>query len=324
MKYITKYILVLFGILNLNYFGLAQTPAITQLFSTPNYLSPAFAGIYQKNDINILYRNQWPNSPINYEFNSININLPIEIYQSGLNLNLFSDRQANFIETINLGGQYSYQLNLNKFTKLSSGIGINARYLNFNTNSLLSPSQITNIANNTGIFVSDPISLQSQTIKYVNLSIGVLLLNPNFWFGISAQNLGNPNLKISNNNSNLNKKQYSLQTGIKKTLNINTNLTPFINYFYWGNNHRYQIGSYLETNPLVFGTWLNNTDFITSFIGYKSENYSIGYSYDLNLNSIKGYAGGHEIMLTIRFKSKNLIINTDKIQNKRAIACPQF
>lgn len=324
MNNITKNILVLFGVLFLNQIGLAQSPSIAQLFSVPNYLSPAFAGIQKENDLTILYRNQWPNSPVKYEFNSVNLNFHFEEFQSGLNLNFYSDKQANFIETLHLGAQYSYQLTINESTQLASGIGLNGRFINFNNNNLLTPNQISFIANNASIQVNDPVSFLSQSIQYTNLSAGILFLNPNYWLGISFQNLGNPNLNLSDASARLNKTQYSLQAGINKPIDHDRAIIPFLNYTYWGDRHQYQIGTYFETNPFILGFWLNRTDFISNFIGYRHQNYTFGYSYDINLNSLNGYTGGHELMLKIRFKSKNFILNTEKQKNRRAIACPRF
>jgi hypothetical protein len=91
-------------------------------------------------------------------------------------------------------------------------------------------------------------------------------------------------------------------------------------------------GLYLTLEPMVFGLWyrglpiknyepgLPNNDAAIFLVGYKQDNLSVGYSYDLTVSRLGVSTGGsHELSLTYTFASPQ---SRKKFAKK--IPCPKF
>ena len=88
------------------------------------------------------------------------------------------------------------------------------------------------------------------------------------------------------------------------------------------------LGLYWYRNPLVFGFWYRGIpifneekrgDAIAFLIGYKIEQFSIGYSYDFTISKLLTSTGGsHEISLIYEFTT------TRKKKKMHMVPCPEF
>ena len=89
------------------------------------------------------------------------------------------------------------------------------------------------------------------------------------------------------------------------------------------------LGVYYYKHPLVFGLWYRGIPFATSqagdavigLLGIKTDNLSIGYSYDFTISNLIGSSGGaHEISLIYEFNNLSL----GQKRQDQAIPCPEF
>jgi hypothetical protein len=88
------------------------------------------------------------------------------------------------------------------------------------------------------------------------------------------------------------------------------------------------IGVYWYKNPLVFGIWYRGLPVISNelrgdavcvLVGYKIDQFSIGYSYDFTINKLLTSTwGSHEIALIYEFTTHR------KKTKRHMIPCPEF
>ena len=88
------------------------------------------------------------------------------------------------------------------------------------------------------------------------------------------------------------------------------------------------IGVYWYKNPLVFGMWYRGLPIINEesrgdalifLVGYKIDQFSVGYSYDFTISKLVATSGGaHEVSITWEFKT------TRQRRTARMVPCPEF
>ena len=83
------------------------------------------------------------------------------------------------------------------------------------------------------------------------------------------------------------------------------------------------VGAFVKQSSITFGAWYKHKDAMSFLIGYESQNYKIGYSYDHNIYAIGKTinSGAHEISLVVKLKNKHKHI---KAKRYRIAACPSF
>ncbi|GAH63476.1 unnamed protein product, partial [marine sediment metagenome] len=88
------------------------------------------------------------------------------------------------------------------------------------------------------------------------------------------------------------------------------------------------LGLYWYKNPLVFGVWYRGIpvlqkqigDAIILLVGYKTQDFHIGYSYDFTISNLITVTGGaHEISMVFEFRT-----NPRRKRKIHAIPCPEF
>ena len=89
------------------------------------------------------------------------------------------------------------------------------------------------------------------------------------------------------------------------------------------------LGLYWYQMPLVIGIWyrgipvfkeLASNDALAFLLGFKVDQFSIGYSYDLTISKLVGLTGGtHEISINYLFNQ-----GVTKRERRKSIPCPSF
>ncbi|MFO7843228.1 MAG: type IX secretion system membrane protein PorP/SprF, partial [Bacteroidales bacterium] len=87
------------------------------------------------------------------------------------------------------------------------------------------------------------------------------------------------------------------------------------------------LGLYWYQMPLVIGVWyrgipvfkdLTSNDALAFLVGFKVDQFQIGYSYDLTISQLSGFTGGsHEISVVFQFNQGV----TDR-EKRKMIPCP--
>jgi type IX secretion system PorP/SprF family membrane protein len=332
----------------------SQDPQVSQNYAMPLNMNPAFAGISNNVNVNLLHRNQWPNLTSNYQFSAISVDIGLEKYKSGLGLLITSDSQFSALTTNSVSLQYAYHLSLNENYSLS--MGMQGSYVNRS----LSPENLVFGDQFDGFLGSGSINATSTDIipqtpiftnpSYVDLSVGSILYSKKHWIGISAHHLNQPNQSLVSNSTSALDMKLSLQMGTKielgnssyegndpeNALNYEKSISPIIHFKKQGVFNQLDVGTYLTFAPLVLGVWYRNfpigfnnpekldtQESMTGLIGFRKDKFSIGYSYDFTLSKLSPTGGAHEITLSYVF-GFNLFPNKYDKSLSRSLACPKF
>ena len=261
---------------------------------------------------------------------------------------LYSYKQFSNLQTTNFALQYAYHIDTSSEHSLSLGMqgGFSSRGVD--VNSLVTGDQISSFLStgSLGSNMSDPLLSQLRpNVHYADFSTGALFNTKNYWIGASVHHLNAPNKTLINNTEDIIPPKYSLQMGMKIMLensfynadqdnpNNERSISPVLQYKQQGIFKQVDLGAYLTLSPLVIGAWYRgipmeklsvNRESVVGLIGYKQDNFSIGYSYDLTVSSLGVNAGGaHEISLAYLFDFGFSMKKNPRI-GKRTLSCPKF
>jgi len=340
-----RYILLLVGWLTAGTL-FAQDPQFTQFYAAPLYLNPAFAGSALAPRVTLNYRNQWP-AVTNYVTSMVGVDHYIDRINSGIGLLLVNDNQGQGqIRSTDIGLQYAYQLKLSEQTFLR--LGLQGAYVNRSVNyfGLTFGDQFTN-QGFTGNPTTDPIVANgSPKLSYLDFSTGGLLYSDWYWVGFAASHINRPSQAyVAGDNSRLPMKgsfhaglkiPFAGYTGLGDEWDKEKSISPAINYRFQGKYDQLDLGMYLTYSPMVLGLWyrgipvkqyekgINNNDALAVLVGFRQDNFSIGYSYDATISTLGlGSGGSHEISLSYTFdyspKQRPNFRRT-----RKQLSCPKF
>ena len=76
---------------------------------------------------------------------------------------------------------------------------------------------------------------------------------------------------------------------------------------------------YFDHGPITAGVWYRTRDAFIALIGFSTDKFKFGYSYDVTTSSLTtATAGSHEVSLQMQFNCK------PKKRRFRVVACPTF
>ena len=308
----------------------AQDPQLTQFYSAPLYLAPSFAGATQQHRLASTYRNQWPGVPGAFITYSFSYDHYFSSFNSGLGLLLFRDEAGSGdLSTTNVGVNYSYDIQVADLWHIRPGIAFLYTQRGINFSKLLWGDQISPSGTTPTIEVP---SLQRKGA--IDASLSVLVYSDRMWAGVVADHLFRPNYSLYDDDITRWPMKFSAFGGYQvvrkgrllKPIDETLSLAALLKY----QDHIAQldIGVYWYKNPLVFGFWYRGLPFIGQerrgdaicfLVGYKVEQFSIGYSYDFTINKLLTSTwGSHEIALIYEFTSYR------KKKKRHMIPCPEF
>jgi len=332
-----------------------QDPTLSQFYAAPLLISPAFAGVNEISKVNFNHRNQWPNLAANYQFSALTADISVASINSGFGFIATTDKQFSNLKTTTFGLQYAYHLTLAPESSVS--FGMEGAYVSkgIDYSSLVFGDQIEYfIDNDVLIDTEDEIFKQFKpNANYVDLSTGVLFNLKNTWLGVSAHHINAPNKSLINGSwingsDDILQTKYSVQLGTKilfedsyyeqnsaSERNREKSISPVMHYKHQGTFDQMDLGAYLTLSPLVIGAWYrgiplkNNSsastrESIVALLGYRQDNFSIGYSYDMTISNLGLPSGGaHEISIAYLF-DLDMSIKKPYLKIKRTLSCPKF
>ena len=327
-----------------------QDPTLSQFYAAPLLISPAFAGVSQTSKVNFNHRNQWPNLTANYQFSALTADISVASINSGFGFIATTDKQFSNLKTTTLGLQYAYHLTLAPESSVS--FGLEGAYVSkgIDYSSLVFGDQVSSLVNGGSLGTStDPILSQFKpNANYVDLSTGALFNFKNTWLGLSAHHLNAPNKSLINGSDDILQTKYSVQLGTKilfedsyyeqnsaSERNREKSISPVMHYKHQGTFDQMDLGAYLTLSPLVIGAWyrgipLKNSrnastrESFVALLGYRQDNFSIGYSYDMTISNLGLPSGGaHEISIAYLF-DLDMSIKKPYLKIKRTLSCPKF
>jgi len=324
-----KKLLVILVFFLLCLFSFSQDPQFTQFYSSPLYLAPSFAGATPQHRIATTYRNQWPSIPGTFVTYTFSYDHFFDNFNSGLGLLISRDvAGSGNLSTTNIGIQYSYDIKLTDFWHLRPGIHVLYTQRGIDFHKLIWGDQISP----SGIIPTIEVPSFDKRGD-IDASVSLLTYSDRVWIGAAVDHLFRPNYSLSEDVTRLPMK-YSLFGGyqlirkgrlirpIEETLSISGLLK------HQGLITQLDLGVYWYKKPIIFGLGYRGIplinreargDAICFLIGYKIEQFRVGYSYDFTINRLLPSTGGaHEIALIYEFSSEG------KKRRRRMVPCRDF
>lgn len=352
-----KKIKFIFGLLFVALNCLAQDPQFTQFYAAPLYHNPAFTGGGYAPRVMFNYRNQWPSLNANFITSLVSIDHFIEKANSGIGITLLNDEQGNRLKNTEVTALYSYQLQIGQKNFLRMGLQGSYSTRGFDPSGLTFGDQFNN-SGFTGAPSSDPFADKGnfQTSRKFDVGSGVLFYNPRAFIGVSMHHINRPTLTFNTNTTpspgcvtgDCIPRKFMVNGGLNIPLNNaysgagNSDkefvITPTFLYKKQGQFSQLDMGAYVTYTPLTLGLWYRgiplkklfsdkfpNQDALAALVGFRFENFSVGYSYDLTISGLGASSGGsHEISISYQLDKFDKESSPYKRQRKKELACPKF
>jgi type IX secretion system PorP/SprF family membrane protein len=303
---------------------LAQDPTFTQFYSNPVYLNPALAGSSGCPRVALNYRNEWPQLTGNYVTYAAAYDSYFKNISGGVGLIALHDVQGQgTIQTSMIGASYSNYLKVNRKFRLMFGAqaAYYQKYLDWSKltfGDMIDPRR-------GFIYQTGDVPRGNGRRGFFDVSAGIVGFSKNFYFGAAFHHLNRPDESMILGQSKLPIKVTghigaNIKLGQRGRYSSTTFLSPNIIYQNQNGFQQLNIGAYLKYESFTIGAWYRNKDAFILTVGINTDNYRIGYSYDLTVSPLgNGVSGGsHEVSLGINLKCKK------PARDFRRISCPSF
>jgi type IX secretion system PorP/SprF family membrane protein len=305
----------------------SQDPQFTQFYANKLYLAPSFAGATKQNRVSAIYRNQWAAVPGAFNTFAFSFDHYFSTFNSGVGLLLVRDvAGSGNLGLTNIGVQYSYDFQVNDYWHIRPGLHFLYSMYGLDFDKLIFGDQVST---GSGSSFEDP--PYNNHTGDLDASTSVLVYSDKIWAGLTVDHLFRPNQSFYNNKSNV-PMRYTLFGGYQIVRKgrllkpIDESLSVAYMYRQQKDDRQLDLGLYWYKSPIMMGFWyrgipiLNSDrgDAIATMVGFKIENFSIGYSYDFTIsNLINSTSGSHEVSLVYEFQ-------TTHKKKIHAIPCPEF
>lgn len=315
--------------------GHTQDPQFSQFYANSLYLAPSFAGLTDGSRVGLNYRNQWPQIPGKFVTYTFSYDHFFDAFNSGAGILIMRDQAGSGnLATTSAGFQYSYDFPINQTWHARPGVYFYYTERSVDFYKLIFSDQIRPGGNL-------PTSIENPTLGRVgsiDFATSAMVYSPNYWIGFSIDHLLKPNQSLydwveDDFKTAIVPIKLSLFGGTK-IIHPGRLLRPLAEslqfaflYKRQGDFTQLDLGMYWYKNPLVIGAWYRGVpglsnggrDAAVFLVGYKIDQFNIGYSYDFSVSRLITSTGGaHEISITYSWKS----IRVPK--KPRMVPCPDF
>jgi type IX secretion system PorP/SprF family membrane protein len=293
----------------------AQDPQFTQFYNAPLYLNPALTGSTEQFRGAANYRNQWLLMNSNYVSTTFSFDYNASQLRSGFGfLASYDNAGSNQLTATSFSGLYSFVVPI-KTWQIRMGIqgGLTTRQLG--VGGLRFVSEVRND--------EPPVneSIGGSTL-FFDVSSGFVAYNKNLVLGFAAHHLTRPDQSLIGIGSRLPTK-YSVQlAGNFKTYAMNSYLylMPAMLFKMQGATMQLDAGIRFMRDdlPLEMGVFYRgipflpnaggtfNQDALAFTVGWRTENWTFGYSYDLTISGLTPLTGGsHEISIIYEYATRS-------------------
>ena len=321
---------ILFGINEIS----AQDAQFSQVFSNPLYLNPAFAGDTQQDRLSLTHRRQWTQLDNGYVSYSLGYDHNYDKKKLGLGFSFINDRSGiHALQVSEFMTSIAKEIRLSRNGRMRVGIKGGMTNKSFDREKLLFWNEIQ-----SGGEVDMNGTIPYDRISYFDTGIGAVFYSNKFWGGLSLSHLNRPEQSFLNTTSRLNQ-TFSVHAGAELPISVtsrgyvHSSFNPVIHYKRQGAWNQLDVGAYYQNGGFRFGVWYRglpikkkgepdyrNVDGLIFLVGAKlSEQFQIGYSYDLTLSNLSYRSGGsHEISIVYEWPKH-------KRKSKGGfVPCPRF
>jgi type IX secretion system PorP/SprF family membrane protein len=298
------------------------------------YLNPAFTGVTYEHRFVANYRNQWPGVKTAYQTYMASYDYNLADLNSGIGINIMQDKAGTAgLTHSQFGLNYAYHFKVGKFSEMRFGANLNYNLKRIDFSKLRFNDQL---ATGSGVSVE---AGNYEQLNFMDFSSGALLNSTEYWVGLSAKHLTQPNSSLIGDRVPL-PLSISLHGGYryiieqKTKTNIKRYISPTFNYRHQQKYDQLDIGVYYYHLPLNVGIWYRGLPFkkyaatyssresIALLIGFDLTDYNlrVGYSYDLTISKlgISNSLGAHEVSLVYEIAQKK------KRTRRVLVSCPKF
>ncbi len=279
----------------------AQDAQFTQFYAAPMYLNPAFTGVTYEHRFVANYRNQWPGIKRAYQTYMASYDYNMSDINSGIGITVMQDRAGTAgLTHTQFGTNYAYHFKVSKLAEIRLGANLNYNMKRIDFGKLKFNDQIT-----TGSIVSTEAANYEQ-LNFMDFAAGALLNSTEYWLGLSAKHLTQPNSSLTGDRVPL-PLSLSLHGGYrfiieqKSKNDIKRYISPAFNYRHQQKYDQLDIGVYYYHLPLNVGLWYRGLPVKKYKPGYPNreslallveseipdKNFRVGYSYDATISNLK-------------------------------------
>jgi type IX secretion system PorP/SprF family membrane protein len=319
----------------------AQDPEFTQFYAAPLYLNPAFAGSARCPRVALNYRNQWPALSKTFITYAASYDQHIDGISGGLGLLVMNDKAGEgTLNTTNISGIYSYQLNVSR--DFSVRMGLQATYVQkkLNWDKLFFGDMIDP---RYGYIYQTQENRPDDSKGFVDFSAGLLAYSSKVYGGVAVNHLTQPDEAFIVEGSSELPMKITAHLGAMLPLgdnyggyrpnNVNrdegTWISPNVLYQQQASFNQLNLGCYILKSPLVAGLWYRgnfgkdafiSSESFVALLGVQKGMFKFGYSYDVTISKLtnNATAGSHEISFGMQFECR------PKKKRFRTISCPSF
>ena len=275
----------------------AQDSQLSQPYSNPIILNPAYAGGSDGYAIFTNYRNQWPGLDA-YKTSVISADIPIDKISGGIGLSFMNDKY-NLINSNNYSLSYACSFKL--LENYTVRAGLEGSYIRQSIDwSKFAFGSI--IASRNGFFYyRQPIVLNDR-VELFDFSSGLLVSGKRMNVGFAIHHLAEPNESFIRGGYSPLSRRYSAHGSL--TLNWGKfNVSPHLLYMTQGYFQQFNLGCYINRGLPSVGIIYRHTpespDAAIASLALRHKYFRIGYSYDFTVSKLgmKTY-GAHELFLS--------------------------
>ncbi|MBA3972125.1 MAG: type IX secretion system membrane protein PorP/SprF [Bacteroidetes bacterium] len=313
----------------------AQDMHFTQFYSSPLFLSPAFAGADVCSRVSLTYRNQWPGIQKTYRSYLFSVDHYFIGQNIGAGILFGSDVSGSGdLKTTIVNIPVAYEAKLTKRINVRLGLqpGIHMRSINYDK--LLFGDQI---ARGGGVA-----TIEAPVVKttFFDAGAGLLFYSRKYWGGFSAYHLNKPTQSLRGEPDAIVPIKIGFHGGGKFLLNEEEKeeknrrfISPALNYRHQNKFDQLDLGFYFTQNVFNVGFWYRgiplfksyapgyaNNDAVAIIVGIRNDRFNFGYSYDMTISKLSTISNGaHEITVSYQLC---------KLRKKKKVRmltpCPKF
>lgn len=307
--YIWFFILLFIGLAPVK----GQDVSFSQVYSSPLYLSPSFAGYTAGGRVTLNYRDQWPGIANTFRTYAFSYDQYLSRLNSGIGLLLLRDDQGGGqLVTQNVGIVYAYELALT--SEIFFRPGLQFKY----AERKIDPSRLSQVGPDGRIYPWLNSDFPIEQFRKIDASASAMVYSDFFWVGLTLDHLVKSDIGFTDVESPLPMKTVVYGGAKYRYLEAarghgEQSVSLAFMYRKQQDFHQLDIGTYWFANPLEVGLWyrgipglssgsLGNNDALIFSLGVNVGSAHLAYSYDLTLSDLAGYSGGsNEFSLIYRF-----------------------
>ncbi len=301
--------LLCFGIIPVK----SQDVSFSQVYSSPLYLSPSFAGYTSGGRAILNYRDQWPGIANTFRSYAFSYDQFLSKLNSGIGLLFLRDDQGGGqLVTQNVGIVYSYELALT--SEIFFRPGLQFKY----AERKIDPSRMSQVGPDGNPFPWLNADFPVEQFRKVDATASAMVYSDFFWVGVTIDHLVKSDVGFTDIESSLPVKTVFYGGGKYRYIEGDRgrneqSISLAFMYRKQQDFHQLDIGTYWFANPIEVGLWyrgipglssssLGNNDALIFSLGVNIGTVHLAYSYDLTLSSLAGYSGGsNEFSVIYRF-----------------------